>query len=409
MAAVPPDVRTRLLGVLFTASALARTGFIATITVGSLVAEDLLGAATLAGAPAAAATVGVAVGIAPIAALMSRRGRRPGIGAGLAVAAVGVAVAASAIGVKSLPLFVVGMFLFGFGSAGDRLSRYAAADIAPPERRSFSISLVVWAGTIGAVVGPLLLDPAAAVAEAAGLDGLAGAPLLGMVAVAAASLLVFASLRPDPLEFADTPSQPHRARLSAWRPQLADPRVRFAIVALIVGQVVMVLIMTVTPVHIRRAGEDLGIVGLVIGAHTFGMFAVSPLTGVLADRVGRVPVMIAGQAVLLMAALLAGTAGGDQRALLMGSLFLLGLGWNFGFVAGSAYLTENAAAGEAVSLQGLADTLIWTTGAAASLSSGLLLEASGFPALSFVGASLVALPIAALLRYRSALAQPTAA
>ncbi len=407
--AAPPDVRRRLLGVLFAGSALARTAFIATVTVGSLVAEDLLGAATLAGAPAAAATIGVALGTAPIAALMARHGRRPGIASGMAVAAAGAGIAAAAIGMRSFVVFVAGMFLFGFGNAGDRLSRYAAADISAPERRSFSISVVVWAGTIGSVLGPILLQPVESMAEAVGMEGLAGAPLLAVIALTIAALLAFVALRPDPLTFASVVDRPHRLQMSAIKPMLINPRVRYAIVALIIGQVVMVLIMTVTPVHIRRAGEDLGIVGLVIGAHTFGMFAVSPLTGLVADRVGRVPVMVAGQAILVVAALLAANAGGDQRTLLVVSLFLLGLGWNFGFVAGSAYLTESAPPGYAVPLQGLADTMVWTSGATASLSSGFLLEASGYAALNVVGAALVGLPIVAMVRYRSALIEPAAA
>jgi MFS family permease len=171
-------------------------------------------------------------------------------------------------------------------------------------------------------------------------------------------------------------------------------------VALLIGQVVMVLIMTMTPVYIRRAGEGLGIVGLVISAHTLGMFAVSPVTGLLADRLGRVPVMLAGQAILAMSAVMAATAAGDDRALLVVSLFLLGLGWNFGFVAGSAYLTEGVPAAARIPLQGVADAVVWTSGAAASLSSGFLLELSGYPALSIIGAALVAIPVLAYLRLR---------
>jgi MFS family permease len=406
--AAPPKTRRRLLGVLFAGSALARTAFIATITVTSLVAEDLLGAATLSGLPAAATTIGVAMGTTPIAALMASRGRRTGISTGLTVAAAGALLAAVATVAGSFPLFVVGLLAFGFGNAGDRLSRYAAADVSPPERRSFSISLVVWAGTIGSVLGPLLLQPMEAFAEGLGVEGLAGAPLLGAGLVAAAAALAFFGLRPDPLTFADG-HQRKRRRLAEVRPLLAQPRIRYAVIALMVGQVVMVLIMTMTPIHIRRGGEDLGIVGLVIGAHTLGMFAVSPLTGVLADRVGRVTVMVAGQAILVVSALMASSAGGAETGLLVVALFLLGLGWNFGFVAGSAYLTEGAPAGMAVPLQGLADTLVWTSGAAASLSSGLLLEASGYSSLSLLGAAIVVLPVAVLGRYRRALWEPAPA
>jgi MFS family permease len=396
---------------LFAGSGFARTGFIAAVTVTSLVAEDVLGSATLAGLPSAAAIVGVAAGTAPIAALMARRGRRPGISAGMIAAAGGAVLAASAIGLRSFPLYVLGMFVFGFGNAGDRLSRYAAADISAPERRSFSISVVVWAGTIGSVVGPLLMKPVESAAEALGLEGLAGPPLLAAIVVTIAAVLAWFGLRPDPLQFVAEPDASEDRSFAAVRPLLRTPTVRYAIVALLIGQVVMVLIMTMTPIHIRRAGEDLGIVGLVIGAHTFGMFAVSPLTGLLADRVGRFPVMLLGQGVLVVSAVMAAAAGGADRTLLVVSLFLLGFGWNLGFVAGSAYLTEGAPAHLRVPLQGVADTVVWTSGATASLSSGFLLETSGYSVLSLVGAALVVVPVVLMVRYgaRRLYAEPSVA
>ena len=178
---------------------------------------------------------------------------------------------------------------------------------------------------------------------------------------------------------------------------------RIAVAALIVGQVVMVMIMTMTPVHIRRAGEELGIVGLVIAAHTLGMFALSPVTGFLSDRFGRLRVILAGQAMLVVSALMASLAAGDDRVLLVVSLFLLGLGWNFGFVAGSALLTEDAPPASKLSLQGVADSIVWTSAALASLSSGALLEAGSYSLLALIGAGLVAIPIGLLVRHRSML------
>ncbi len=222
-------------------------------------------------------------------------------------------------------------------------------------------------------------------------------------------MLLTIGLRPDPLSFAETPEVPAHKRWETIKPSLKEASVRYAVTALVTGQVVMVLIMTMTPVHIRRAGEGLGIVGLVIGAHTFGMFAIAPLTGLIADRIGRLPVMIAGQAVLVLSAVLGATAGGEDRTMLLLALFLLGVGWNFGYVAGSAYLTEGAPPGARVSLQGLADTVVWTSGAAASFSSGVLLEATNYAALSIAGAGLVAVPVLVFLRYRRTLLAPAAA
>ena len=404
MTTVPAHTRRRLLGTLFLSSAFVRTGFIAAVTVAALVAEDLLDSVALSGMPAAASTIGVAVGTAPIAALMAARGRRVGIALGHGLVIIGALMAVFAIGVESFPLFVLSLFVLGFGASGDRLSRYAAADISTVDKRALAISIVVWAGTVGSVVGPALLEPVEAAAEALGMTGLAGPYLLTAVAVVGAIGVTWFLLRPDPLSFvaeADpaVKSGNRRAAMSA----LSDPRIQFAIIALAVGQVVMVIIMSMTPIHIRRAGDDLGVIGLIIAAHTFGMFALSPATGWVADKVGRPRVVIAGHGVLLISALLAATASGSDTVMLFIALFLLGVGWNFSFIGGSAYLSEKAPAELRVSLEGLADTVVWTSGAAASLSSGLLFALSGYAALCFVGAAMVTLPAIAGFRYRRVL------
>lgn len=407
MSTVPEPTRKRLLATLFVSAGLVRTGFIAAVTVAALVAEDLLDSVALSGMPAAAATIGIAVGTTPIAALMAARGRRIGIASGLSLMVVGAAMAVIAIAMQSFPLFVLSMFALGFGASGDRLSRYAAADISTADKRALAISIVVWAGTIGSVVGPALLETGEAFADSIGLEGLAGPYLLAVVAVAGAFLVTYFLLRPDPLSFVDEATTDSRKgnRRAAFS-LLADPRIQFAIIALAVGQLVMVIIMSMTPIHIRRAGDDLGTIGLIIAAHTFGMFALSPATGWVADRIGRPKVIIAGHVVLLASALLAATASGNQTLLLFIALFLLGVGWNFSFIAGSAYVSEAAPAELRIPLEGLADTVVWTTGAAASLSSGLLFAASGYAALCLIGAAMVAVPAVMGYRYRKALRSP---
>jgi MFS family permease len=332
---------------------------------------------------------------------MARSGRRVGLAVGLSVSAGGAGVAALAVNAGSFPLFVAGMFVFGMGIAAERLSRYAAADVTPVSRQAFAISMVVWAGTIGSVLGPVLLAPAERFAESVGIEGLAGPLVMAALFAAVAAAVVMRWLRPDPLSFVPVHDPAAPAPTGS---RLAGPNAKVALAALIVGQVVMVMIMTMTPVHIRRAGEELGIVGLVIAAHTLGMFAFSPLTGFLSDRFGRIRVIVVGQIMLLVSAVLASFAAGDERALLVASLFLLGLGWNFGFVAASALLTEDAPAASRVSLQGLADSIVWTSAAIASLSSGALLEAGSYSVLALLGASLVVVPFAVLARYRPGVA-----
>jgi MFS family permease len=160
----------------------------------------------------------------------------------------------------------------------------------------------------------------------------------------------------------------------------------------------MVLIMVMTPIHVRDHGHGLGTVGLIISAHTLGMFALSPLTGIVADRIGRLPVILVGHIVLAVAATLAAVADESATGLLALALFLLGLGWNFSFVAGSALLTEGANPAVRVRRQGLGDAVVWTSAAIAGLASGFLLTASSYAVLSIVAASLTVVPVVMVLR-----------
>jgi MFS family permease len=316
---------------------------------------------------------------------------------GQTIAAAGALVAAAAVGLASFALLLVALFVLGFGNSADRLARYAAADVSQPDRRGSAIAFIVWAGTIGAVVGPALLEPSQRGAEWLGLAGLAGPYLLAAGSFAVAGLVVFALLRPDPLAFAADERRDVGVAGTPLSVLFAVPAVRIAIVALVVGQVVMVLIMTMTPIHIRDAGQSLGAVGLVISAHTLGMFALSPLTGWLIDRLGRIPVIVAGQALFIISGLMAVFASGDDRVLLVTALFLLGLGWNFGFVAGSALVVEGVAPANRLRMQGVTDGFVWTSAAAASLFSGFVLAAGGYPAVGLVGAAFAIIPLTVIV------------
>lgn len=390
-----PQVRRRLTGVLFGAVSIGRTGYIAAVTVTTLVAKDMLGSATFAGVPGAVGVLGTALGGHRLSAFMARHGRRPGLAVGYGVMAGGAAGAAVATALGSFPLLVVALAVFGFGSSADSLSRYAAADVHPPERRSAAIATVVWAGTIGSVVGPMLLSPAEGLGRAFGVDPLAGSYMVAAALAALALVVMALLLRPDPLQFAPATTPPVRGD-GVGRTVV----VRTAVVSLAVGQAVMVLIMVMTPIHVRDHGHGLGTVGIIIAAHTFGMFAMSPVTGLVADRMGRVPVILAGHAVLALAALLAAIADEASVVTLTIALFLLGLGWNFSFVAGSALLTEGAPPGSRVRLQGYGDAVVWTAGAVAGLSSGLLLEAGSYAILCIVAGLLTIVPVAVTVRLR---------
>ncbi|NOY57229.1 MAG: MFS transporter [Actinobacteria bacterium] len=397
-------IRRRLIGTLFAGSGINRIGFLLALTVASLAAQDMLGSALWAGLPAAVGVAGMALATTPMSAYMARRGRRAGMIAGQTIAVAGALVSAVAVYTGLFLVLVVGFFLFGAGNSSDRLARYAAAEVVSPERRGSAIALVVWAGTVGSVIGPSLLEPAQRFGIAIGITGLAGPYLGTAIAFTLAGILIAVLLRPDPLEFAaeeQAKADTVPMRVSAL---FRIPKVRFAIVALVAGQVVMVLIMTMTPIYIRSAGQSLGIVGLVISAHTLGMFALSPVTGWLADRLGRIQVVLSGDVLLLIAGVLAAFASGSDRVLLVGSLFLLGLGWNFGFVAGSALVIEDVPPGARLRAQGVADAFVWMSGAVATVASGFLLAAGGYVALSLVGAGLALVPPLVLVRMRRAAA-----
>ncbi len=394
---VPPVTRRKLLGTLFAGAGLARTGFLLSVTVTTLVAKELLGSATFAGVPVALATVGIAVGTRPMSRLMDRTGRRTGMVVGAAVAAAGALLAAVAANVDGFVLLLVALFVFGLGTSGDRLSRYAAADVSAPGQTGRSISLVVWAGTIGAIVGPALLDPSERLATSLGLDGLSGAYLVAALVVGGSGLLAWLLLRPDPLTFAPGEADGGDGSRTSLRELLGGGTVRFALAALAIGQIMMVVIMVMTPIHIRDAGGSLAAVGAVISAHTIGMFAVSPLSGWLSDRIGTSRMVLAGLFLLLAASIGAAFAGGSDQALLIATLFVLGLGWNFEFVAGSALVVEATPAAQRVRVQGIADSIVWISAAVASVVSGILLALGGYTLVSMMAATLVVVPGAAWL------------
>jgi len=408
-------LRKRTVGVLFAGVALGSTGHIAAVTVTSIVALELSRDRSLAGLPAAAVVFGAAVGATILGAVMGRWGRRPGLAAGYLVGVIGAIVAIAGIVSLSFPILLVGCLAIGFGNSSNQLSRYAAADMFPTSRRASAIGIVVWGATVGAIIGPNLVGVSGDVAISLGLPRLSGPYLVPIVFVGIAALLSTLMLRPDPLQLADHQSSGigHAHRPPAQlREVIRRPSVALAVLALIAGQFVMVLIMTMTPLHMTDHGHDLAAVGIVISAHVFGMFALSPISGRLTDRFGSLPVIAAGQAMILASALLSAVAAPTEHLVLLIALFLLGWGWNLGFVAGSAMLTGGVSSTERARVQGVSDALIWSTSAIASLGSGFVVGAWGFAVLGILGALIVGVVGAVLLlgrgalRHRSASAAP---
>ncbi len=398
--------RRRVRNVLVAGVALGSSGHIAAVTVATIVAREMLGTQALAGAPGATVVLGAAVGSVLLSGLMARRGsRRTGLAAGYGIGVLGALIATAAVLTGSFPLLLAGTLLIGFGNSANQLSRYAAADMVPSDRRASAIGIVVWGATVGSVVGPAMVPISADLAVQAGLPELVGPYLVPIVFVGLAGILSAALLRPDPYELADDASRlaTHDDPGPSVGPIaeiLRRPGVAAAIIALVVGQFVMVVIMTMTPLHITEHGGDLAAVGIVLSAHTLGMFALSPISGRLTDRFGSVPTILAGTVVLAAASILAAAAPADGGLVLLVALFLLGWGWNLGFVAGSAMLSHHLELHERTRVQGVADALIWSSSAAASLGSGLIMAAVGYTALGVLGAGLIVIPVLALRALR---------
>jgi MFS family permease len=394
------SVRKRLTAVLFGGVALGSTAYIAAVTIATLAVDEITGSAALAGVPGATATLGTAVGTSLLTRNVERRGRRPGLAAGYAAAVVGSALSIFGLTGDSLPLLLIGMALLGLGNASGHLARYAAAEMFPEDRRGRALGMVVWAGTIGSVLGPALLQPSGRLAVDLGRSELAGGFLVSFVFMGIALVLYLFGLRPDPASLALDRAEATDKPPVGLGPSFRLPAVRVALIAMTAGQVVMVMIMTSTPLHIHHHGSDLGIVGLVMSAHTLGMFALSPLTGRLTDRWGAYRVIMGGMALLGLSALGAAYGPNDSTALLVVVLFALGYGWNLAFVAGSSMLTIGVGSEVRSRLQGRVDSLTWTAGALASVSSGVIYQASDYRAISLIGLLLLVVPVVVVLRHR---------
>jgi MFS family permease len=399
----PAAVQKRTVGVLSGAVAFAGLGVTVGITVGGLLAREVAGTDSASGLGQTAGVLGSAVIAVPLARISDRAGRRAGLAAGYAVAVVGAVVAVFAAAVSSLPLLMVGLFAFGAATACGLQARYAAADLAVPERRGRDLSLVVWATTVGSVLGPNLAGPGADLGRSLGLPALGGAFAVSAVVFGVVALGLLLLLRPDPLLLARRLGggvvgvRRRGATGAAVRAVWASPEGRLGLTAVVVSHAVMVGVMVMTPVHMGHAGgaegTTLRIIGLVISVHVAGMYLFSPLVGWLADRAGRRATVAVGGGLLLAAAALAGTAPPGAAVQLGAGLLLLGLGWSCGLIAGSTLVTESVAVDVRPTAQGGSDLLMGLGAALAGVIGGPLLAIGGFGLVSAVSAALV-LPLA---------------
>ncbi|MET9418675.1 MFS transporter [Streptomyces klenkii] len=409
--AVLPDraaVQRRTVNVLMAAQVVIGIGMGGVLSSGGLLIERLTGSEAAAGFATTLVTLGAALLSVPLAALSRARGRRAGLGAGWLIASAGALTVLAGAALGQAPLALFGLLLLGAGTAANLQSRYAATDLAEKDGRARALSLVVWSATVGAVLGPNLTGPGAAVARALGLPEASGTFVFSCAAFLAGAAVIRARLRPDPLLLAarlDAAAAPARqarflTRMSgALRHVAASPSALTGLTALVLGHAVMVSVMTMTPVHLAHHGASLSVVGFTISLHIAGMYALSPLVGKAADRIGRVPVILAGQVVFVLATLLAGTAGSRQWAIAAG-LFLLGVAWSCATVAGSTLLSESVDAEHRSEVQGASDTLMNLAGAAGGALSGAFVALSGYGGLNAAAAVLV-VPVSACALYFS--------
>jgi MFS family permease len=398
--------RRRLIGTLFAGNAIGSTAYIGIATVSALIAEEITGSTSLSGLPATTGTLGVAAGAAALSWTSLRVGRRRSFAAGYVFAAAGAALAIASIVTGSFALLLVGMLGVGFGRSVGQLSRYAAGDMRTERRRAEAISLIVWASTIGAVVGPLLIGPTSVFALMAGADELVGPVAMAVGGYVLGVILMFVGLRPDPMSLIvadDAGTSPGPPR--PLGELLASPSVRLSVAAIVISQMVMVFVMVMTPVHITANDGSLATVGWVMMAHTLGMFAIAPVTGMLVDRYGPRRMIGASVGVFIASCAMAATAVTASTPVLIVSLFLLGVAWNFGFVAGSTLLQHGLPIADRLKMQGFADSSAWVSSALGAAASGVIVAQTSFMALSLIGAALAMIPLVPLvtsLRVRTA-------
>lgn len=400
-------VQRRTVRTLVVAQAVGAIGITIGIATASLLARDISGSETQAGLAQTFQVLGAAVAAYLLARLMSRRGRRVGLVTGYLLGASGAVLAVLAGVAGSMALLLVGAVLLGSTTAANSSARYAATDLAEDVHKGRALSTVVWATTIGAVAGPNLTGPAAALARWLGIPELTGPFALGSVGMLGAAVVVGVLLRPDPLLLAREAAGVPAAEPSgtAWARAVTAARERpvlsFAVLGMACAHAAMVAIMVMTPLHMEHGHAELRVIGLVISLHVLGMFAFSPLVGMLADRTGRSAVLVEGAGLLLVSLVLCASAPEGSSWQIFVGLFLLGLGWSFATVAASTLIAQHAPLDVRTDVQGAADLVMGLTAAGAGGLAGVVVGAWGYPELAACSTGLVALVAVAGLGARA--------
>lgn len=395
-------VQSRTIQTLLSSQICGGMGLMSGYTVTALLADDLTGSKTLAGLSAACLSIGAAIASFPLAKIMARSGRRPGLRLGYLFGAAGAFCALLAAITGFFPLLPLGVAGIGAGNAANLATRYAAADLAKPERRAQTIGTIVWATTIGAGFGSLVslsvFDP---LGRSIGLPDYGGSFLVGALLFLVGAAIIELRLRPDPLVVAGgigfSAGEGRLPFTESMSLILADPRARLAVVGLMISQATMVGTMTLTPLHMKDGGQTNGAISIMLFLHILGMYALSPFVGRLADRVGRYPMLLGAGVLCTAGALWAGTTPGDEFLGLAGGLTVIGLAWSFGIIASSGLLTESFPIHQRASVQGAGDMCMAAFGAVAGISAGAIVASRSYRDLNIAAASLGVLLIIAVM------------
>ncbi|KSV97604.1 MFS transporter [Bacillus velezensis] len=399
-----PDKQKRLykrtLFVVSLSQIFGGAGLAAGVTVGALIAQQMLGTDAFAGVPSALFTLGSAGAALFVGRLSQRYGRRTGLSAGFMIGglgAIGVIIAAI---LNSVFLLFASLIIYGAGTATNLQARYAGTDLANHKQRATAVSMTMVFTTFGAVAGPNLVNVMGNFARSIGVPSLAGPFILAAVAYMLAGVTLFIMLRPDPLVIARTiemagQTPDDRGQVTADEHTENKKGIIAGAAVMILTQIVMTAIMTMTPVHMRHHGHGLGAVGLVIGFHIGAMYLPSLVTGVLADKLGRTVMAVSSGMTLLLAGLISAFAPGDSMILMVIALSLLGLGWNFGLISGTALIVDSTETSTRAKTQGTVDVLIALSGAAGGALSGMVVAGANYLTLSLGGGilSLLLIPV----------------
>ena len=380
----------RTLWVIVCSQMLGGAGLAAGVTVGALLAQDMLGSESLAGLPVGLITFGSALTAFLVGRITQKVGRRIGLGGGFIAGALGAAGIVYAATTDHLALLFISLFIYGAGTATNLQARYAGTDLALPKQRAFAISVAMVSTTLGAVLGPNLVGVMGNFAVSLGIPPLAGPFLLAGTAYFLAGSLLLVLLKPDPFLLAqriEAKRVEQEATLVEPSLQQATNRtgIRVGALIMVTTQMVMVAIMTMTPIAMGAQGFSLQAIGMVIGFHIAGMYLPSLVTGVLVDKVGRLPMAVAAALTLMASAVLAAWGPTGSLTSMTIALILLGVGWNFGLISGTALIVDSTALASRAKTQGAVDVWIAIMGALAGLGSGIVVAYFSFIVLCIVG------------------------